>query len=175
VTPKIQDTAKAKSGLTVKQQALVDAYDGDAKAAAKAAGMSYGYARILLTKHNKVREAIRNRQDTEVRPPNIATRQERQKFWTETMNSEEAAMRDRLRASELLGRSEADFTENVSHRFPEGCGVMVVGAPYDHDEFSKAAGEHFKNGKNGKDAKDGKDKKRATGGDSKPVGRVDRG
>ena len=37
-------------------------------------------------------------------------------------------MRDRLRASELLGKSEADFTENLSHKFPEGCGVMLIGS-----------------------------------------------
>jgi hypothetical protein len=40
------------------------------------------------------------------------TRQERQKFWSDLMDSDEN-IRDRLKASELLGRSEADFTDKV--------------------------------------------------------------
>ena len=47
--------------------------------------------------------------------PVIATRDERQKFWTDVMNSSSEEMRDRLKASELLGKSEADFTENRNH------------------------------------------------------------
>lgn len=49
----------------------------------------------------------------------IATREERQAFWTEVMKSTNEAMRDRLKASDLLGRSQADFIERVesTHRF----------------------------------------------------------
>ena len=47
----------------------------------------------------------------------IATRAERQKFWTDVMTGMvDADMRDRLKASELLGKSEADFTEKVEHK-----------------------------------------------------------
>ena len=41
----------------------------------------------------------------------IATREERQKFWTETLRDVEEDMKNRLRASELLAKSECDFTE----------------------------------------------------------------
>lgn len=94
--------------LTDKQQKFVDCYDGDIKKAAKKAGLSYDYARRLVTKRHIV-EAVRNRMDNEIRPEMIATRQERQKFWTDTMKDEEQSMRDRLKASELLGKSEMDF------------------------------------------------------------------
>jgi hypothetical protein len=100
--------------LTVKQQLLVDSYKGNIKEAAKTAKLSYTYARELLTKPY-ILEILKNRQNTEVRPKTIAKRQERQEFWTEVMNDEKQDMKDRLKASELLGKSEADFTDNVTH------------------------------------------------------------
>jgi hypothetical protein len=101
--------------LTLKQQKFVDCFDGNIKEAAAKAGLSYRYCRGLVAKEH-ILEAIRNRQDTEVRPKTIATRQERQAFWTKTMRDKTAMMRDRLKASELLGKSEADFTENMNYK-----------------------------------------------------------
>ncbi len=43
----------------------------------------------------------------------IATREQRQEFWTAVMTDIEQDMRSRLRASELLAKSEGDFTEKV--------------------------------------------------------------
>jgi hypothetical protein len=104
---------KAKTReLTIKQQRYIDAFDGSVKEAAKEARISYQYARDLQTK-SYIREAIRMREQTEKRPKNIATRQERQKFWTREMLNTKNSMKDRLKASELLGKSEADFTENI--------------------------------------------------------------
>lgn len=150
-----RDKDKANdNGLTVRQQAFVDAYSGDIQAAAKATGLNYTYARQLLAKNNKVIQAIKNRQDTEVRPKHIATRQERQQFWSDTMLDDSVEFRDRLRASELLGRSEADFTENLAHTFPKGCGVLMVPGGIEPSEWAKLAAEHYKNGKNGANGKD---------------------
>ena len=98
--------------LTDKQQKFVDSYDGDIKKAAQKAGLSYGYCRRLVTKSH-ISEAIRNRQETEVRPKTIKNRQQRQEFWSKVMNDEDENMHNRIRASELLGKSEADFSENV--------------------------------------------------------------
>lgn len=94
--------------MTNKQQKFIDCYDGDIKKAARKADISYGYARRLVTKGN-ILTAIRQRIDTEIRPTLIASRKERQKFWSDIMNDENQLMRDRLRASELLGKSEMDF------------------------------------------------------------------
>ena len=94
--------------LTIKQQKFVDCYDGDTKKAAKVAELSYDYARRLVTKSH-ILEAIRNRIDNEIRPSMIATRQQRQKFWTDVMNDKGELLKDRLKASELLGKSEMDF------------------------------------------------------------------
>lgn len=42
----------------------------------------------------------------------VADRKARQRFWTVTMNDPEQNMKHRLRASELLGKSQADFVES---------------------------------------------------------------
>ncbi len=39
----------------------------------------------------------------------LADRRDRQRFWTELMQDDEGEMKDRLKASELLGKSEGDF------------------------------------------------------------------
>lgn len=102
--------------LTPKQQAFVDAYAGNATDAARKAGYQGNDATLAQVGYEnlrkpEVREAIRARnQDL---APLVATRLERQEFWTRVMNDDSAKAVDRLRASELLGRSEADFTEKV--------------------------------------------------------------
>ena len=124
--------------MTLKQQKFIDCFDGDIKRTAKKAKLSYGYCRRLVTKRH-INKAIATRQDTEVRPKGIADRQERQQFWTSVMRDVRKNMKHRLKASELLGRSEADFTENMNHRFPEGGGVMLVPTPMDKDAWSQFA------------------------------------
>jgi len=94
--------------FTTRQRRLIDCYAGDIKKAASKAGLSYDCARRLVTKSH-ILEAIKNRQDTEVRPKNIADRQERQQFWTQIMRDTQEDARDRLKASDLLGKSETDF------------------------------------------------------------------
>ena len=138
--------AKKKQKFTVKQQRFIDCYDGDIKKAAKKAGLSYAYCRNRLVAKGCILNAIKNRQNNEVRPKIIATRQQRQEFWTKSMYNKKAEMRDRLRASELLGKSEADFTENLSHRFPEGCGVLLVKDAGDKETFEKNSKKFHGNG-----------------------------
>ena len=46
---------------------------------------------------------------------NIASNIERQNFWMSVMRNENADMKDRLKASELLGKAQQDFaSENIS-------------------------------------------------------------
>lgn len=99
--------------LTTKQQRFVDAYDGNATAAAIAAGYSQRTAASIgqenLTKPEII-EAIQQR-EADRRAQTIMTREERQAFWSETIRDGGQQTRDRLRASELLGRSEGDFID----------------------------------------------------------------
>lgn len=102
----------AEKTVTDKQQAFIDSFDGNLKESAKKAGISYGYARNLMTKSD-IQAAIKSRQETEIRPARIADRAARQAFWSDVMNNEDVKMSDRLRASELLAKSEQDFVEKV--------------------------------------------------------------
>ena len=101
--------------LTAKQQAFVDAYAGNGTEAAIAAGYSpksaEKIARELLRK-TTVANLIREREKDIVNPL-IASRTKRQVFWSEVMLNGDEDMRNRLKASELLGKSEGDFIDRV--------------------------------------------------------------
>ena len=99
--------------LTVKQQRFVEAYTGNATEAAIRAGYSAKTARSIgqrLLTNVDIQKAIQGREDKRMEST-IMSREERQEFWTAATRDKEAAMRDRLKASELLGRSEGDFLE----------------------------------------------------------------
>ena len=81
----------------------------DARANAESSARVTG-ARLLT--NVAILGAIKARQDTESRD-RIATRQDRQRFWTDTMQDGALDMKDRLKASELLGKSEGDFLDRV--------------------------------------------------------------
>ena len=107
------------NGLTMETDAYVNAYDGNIEQAADIAGLSYEYCRRLMMDITnphiepmaiKVQEAIKNRHK-QAQNAIIATRQERQALWTEFLNNAELSPTDRMRASELLGKSEGDFID----------------------------------------------------------------
>ncbi len=111
--------------LTPKQQAFVDAYDGNGTAAARAAGYSGSDATLAQVASENLRKPevlaaiqARSQVSSQVRrdiakATHIASRAERQAFWTQVMIDGSQKMSDRLKAAELLGRSEADFTEKL--------------------------------------------------------------
>jgi phage terminase small subunit len=112
----------AAKKLTAKQKKFVEAYVGNATEAAKLAGYSEKTAKAIghenLTKPNLL-EAVEKRQEKEINKL-IADRKERQEFWSKIMrdgatSSEIKLLFASLKASELLGKSEADFTEKIEH------------------------------------------------------------
>jgi phage terminase small subunit len=99
--------------MNAKMERFIQLFDGNATQAALAAGYSAATARtqgFRLMKKDYILQAIKER---ELSNPKIASRRDRQLFWSDAMNDPELEMRDRLKASELLGKSEADFTENI--------------------------------------------------------------
>ncbi|MPM73167.1 hypothetical protein SDC9_120143 [bioreactor metagenome] len=100
-------------GLTRKQMAFVAAFHGNASEAARMAGYSARTAKAigfeLLTKPD-IADAIREREEKRVNSL-ILSREERQIFWSNVVRDPDEDMKNRLKASELLGRSEADFLE----------------------------------------------------------------
>jgi phage terminase small subunit len=69
----------------------------------------------------------------------IATAEERQEWWTKVMLGEEveADFKDRLKASELLGRSHADFVDRQEVSGKNGGPVKTITkielVPFSHD------------------------------------------
>jgi len=88
---------------------------GNATKAAAAAGYSKKTASQIgyrLLRKVQIQRAIAERAQND---PAVWTREDRQRFWTAIASGaaryESAALRDRLKASELLGRSQADFID----------------------------------------------------------------
>jgi phage terminase small subunit len=114
------DPLPAKPDLPERQRRFVEAYMGEAKGNATQAAVIAGYgadnrnsaaARASqLLDEPKIQEAIRKRAESD---PLIATRKNRQQFWTSVMNDHTVEMKDRLRASELLGKCQADFVKQT--------------------------------------------------------------
>ena len=126
--------------MTAKQQRFVDAYDGNATAAALAAGYSAKTAAFIGAENlrkPKILAELKNR-ETLRRTPLIATREERQAFWTATMRNAKAEMRDRLKASELLGKSEADFVDRVEASGTGGAPLLVMSAEMTSEAVRRA-------------------------------------
>lgn len=105
--------------LTPRQRKFAEAYAGNGTEAARLAGYK-GNDQVLATqagrllRNAEVAAEIKARENKTVRQL-IASREDRQAFWSKVMRAEELDMSARLKASELLGRSEADFTEKLQH------------------------------------------------------------
>lgn len=114
--------------LSPQQKKFVQAYMGNATEAAIAAGYSAKTARSqgqrLLTNVD-IKKAIEQRETKETNKL-IATREQRQEFWTKIMYDDQADMKDRLKSSELLGKSQADFTDKTELSGKDG-GAIVFG------------------------------------------------
>lgn len=83
--------------------------------AAKEAGYSQAYANRQASQllDNPLVRAELETLNRQIAAPEIATIAHRQTWWTQVMRDETRDMKARLRASELLGRSQGDFIEKV--------------------------------------------------------------
>ena len=120
--------------MTLKQKQFIEEYlvDMNATQAAIRAGYSaktaYSIGQRLL-KNVEVSQTISSAM-TERRNKLIATREQRQAFWSSVMNDTDEDMRNRLKASELLGKSEQDFTDKVA--INSNLGEVKIRWQYDH-------------------------------------------
>jgi phage terminase small subunit len=135
-------------GLTEKQRRFVEAYDGNATEAARLAGYEGDDATLAQVGYENLRkpeivQAIRAYGDAE-REARIATKIQRQKFWTEMMADKRMDPSARLRASELLGKSERDFVERVEHSGPDGKAIPLNVSQLTDEELHKQALEAAK-------------------------------
>ena len=125
---------KTRSKFSPKQQRFIDYYCGNATEAALKAGYSAKTAYSIGEENLKkpeIAEAIAKR-ETKRTTPGIKTREERQKFWSDMMATAELD-RDKLKASELLGKSEADFTDKIKIDMPPLTVNLNFGGSDDED------------------------------------------
>lgn len=120
------------SELTSKRQRFVELYEGNGVDAARKAGFegddrTLGVTATRLLKNARIAQAIKARESKRMRP-GIATREQRQAFWTEMMHDMAAPEVARLKASELLGKSEGDFIQRHEHSGPDGKPIPLLAA-----------------------------------------------
>lgn len=90
---------------------------GKAKGNATKAAIGAGYSKKTaasiasrLLRKVKVKDALQQRVQAD---PVVGTRRDRQLLWTAAMNNSKVDWKNRLRASELLGRSQGDFIKDI--------------------------------------------------------------
>lgn len=116
--------------FTTKQLKFIEAYNGNGTEAARVAGY-HGNDNVLgcvayeNLRKPRIRKAIQKRARHDIEPL-IANAVEMQVFWSKTMSRPTSSMKDRLRASELLGKSQALFVEKVQHTGKDGNAISVV-------------------------------------------------
>lgn len=116
-----------KTGLTHKELSLADAYLNNGFNELKAYESSeYSQNCTIATKRANTTKTLKKphvkayiaQKIQEIKDNTVASRIQRQEFWTRIMNGKldgvNVSVADRLKASELLGRSEADFTDNTN-------------------------------------------------------------
>lgn len=112
-TPALYDT---RAPLTPLQRLFVEYYSGSISGTvdfmnANDIDISMEDA-VKMSKLASVKLAIKHKGKQE---RTIAEKKERQRFWSGVMNDTSEDMKNRLKASELLGKSEKDFVEKVEH------------------------------------------------------------
>lgn len=117
------------NGLTERQRRFCEAFaanGGNAYQAARSAGYKHpqqaGAENMEKPGIRNALESLRLATTNEA----IMTREERQKWWTNIIRDETRDIRDRLRASELLGKSQGDFLDRVKHEGVIGLCAVVV-------------------------------------------------
>lgn len=98
--------------LGEKQRRFVEVFNGDSEQSARLAGYSdpADAARSLMS-NEAVRDALYRKRRPLEREGIVAGRQDRLAFWSRVMDDEAQEMSVRLRASELLAKSDGDFVE----------------------------------------------------------------
>ena len=92
-----------------KREMFVAAYQGSIKETCKIIGCTTQYGYDLLQDPDVMAE-IQGRWDV-MKQDKIASREELQSFWTNIMRNPEANFMEQMKASELLGKSNCEFTE----------------------------------------------------------------
>lgn len=123
------------TGLTERQRRFCEAFAANGGNAMDAARQA-GYARpaqegARLLENAGIRAALEALRKSTTSAA-IATREERQALWTAILRGQEPdrgglppSIKDRLKASELLGKAQADFIDRLRHEGEDGMPLSV--------------------------------------------------
>lgn len=153
--------------LSKQERMFVDAFDGDPTYAARIAGFAGADAYIKvkaekLLKLPHIIEAIQDRAKYTLKSKNvIATREERQAMWTSIMMNEDPyhkqevengipipegniPLTTRLKASELLGKSEADFVDKIQMDVHHSLSELIQQSYIDDTPIEAIEAEYYR-------------------------------
>ena len=106
------------NGLTIREKQVVEAYDGFTpyrEIGAKLGITGENVSVIMCRPH--VIKAIQEREVTnDIFKPLIASREELEVFWTTIMRDSDNGLKDRMKASEYLGKSFGMFVDKVEQK-----------------------------------------------------------
>lgn len=117
---------KNENGLTRRQQLFADAYL--ATGSASLASREVGVAEATGNRYHRLPEVkayIKRRSEAAITPdsgvaPVIKTKLEREAYWSRHMDDPSIPPKDRLKASELLGKAQGDFIQRHEHTVVNG-------------------------------------------------------
>jgi phage terminase small subunit len=126
--------------LNERQKAFADHFIrlGNATEAAIKAGYSHKYAgqnADKLLKNTNIQAYIKER-NKQIESTRIADMTEVKEFWSSVLRNEEAELKDRLKASEYIAKTNAAFVEKVQHDGNVGINI-VIGIPDTEDDASE--------------------------------------
>lgn len=124
--------------LTGLQAAFVRAYArlGVAETAALEAGYSKTTARNMaqrMLRHPGIRAEL-DALTQSTRDETIADAKERKRFWTKLMRDESQEPQHRMKASELLGKTDGDFIDKVEHSGEVRGAPTIIITGYDDED-----------------------------------------
>lgn len=110
--------------LSERRRVFVESFMGEARGNATRAALAAGYSKATARQQGSrlltfvdVQQAIAERAKND---PRVWAREDLQRFWTAVASGAgryaRTSIRHRLKASELLGRSQGDFVERIDHR-----------------------------------------------------------
>lgn len=127
--------------LTELQLRFINFYKGECAGNGYLSALKAGYKgsdatlRAIASENLTKPNIIHALQEIDKDDPLVADRIERQEFWTRIMRGEELendlipSMKDRMKASELLGKTQGDFIDRVEHSGPDGKAIQVESSP----------------------------------------------
>lgn len=104
--------------MKLKQKLFCEYYVGECRGNAEQSAIKAGYSRncarstgYKLLQKAEIKQYIAEK-STEIATENIATQQEVQEFWSSVLRDEDEAVKNRLRASELLAKVKGMFNND---------------------------------------------------------------